>query len=178
MNHQRISVEERSSALKFYYANLEVNRANARERAKARYYANKEAKLLKNAEYRRNNPDKWRLIKQVSNKKYNKRRFFFSRACHIALRINDNIETSELCTALSRAWYKQRGRCAYTGKRLDRNAQVDHKTPTSRGGSNHASNLHWVTADANWVKGTMTHDEFIGICSDIAAYIDANKHSK
>jgi 5-methylcytosine-specific restriction endonuclease McrA len=175
---QRVPTEQRSKALKSYYANLEANRANARERAKARYYANKEAKLLKNAEYRRNNPDKWRLIKQVSNKKYHKLRFFFSRACHIALRVNDNIETSELCTVLSRAWYNQRGRCAYTGRLLDRNAQVDHKTPTSRGGSNDASNLHWVTADANWVKGTMTHSEFIAICTDIAAYIEANKHGK
>jgi len=175
---QRVPTEERSPALKSYYANLEANRAKMREKAKARYYAHKEEKLLRNAKYRKDNPEKWRLIKVVSNKKYYKRRFFFSRACNIALRVEDNIEAAHLCGVLSRAWYNQRGRCAYTGKRLDRNAQVDHKTPTSRGGSNDASNLHWVTADANWVKGTMTHSEFIAICSDIAAYIEANKHGK
>ena len=178
MNHQRIPESKRSPALRFYYENLEANRAKARERAKARYYANREAKLLKNAEYRRNNPEKWKLIKQVSNKKYHKRRFFFSRACHVALRVSDDVETNQLCSILSRAWYNQRGRCAYTGKRLDRNAQVDHKIPISKGGTNDASNLHWVTADANWVKGEMLHDDFIAICSDIAAYIEANKHGK
>ena len=178
MNHQRIPESERSPALKFYYENLEANRAKARERAKARYYANKEAKLLKNAEYRRNNPDKWRLIKEVSSKKYNKRRFFFVRACSIAMRLNDATEAEHLAKVLARAWYNQRGVCAYTGKRLDKSAQVDHKIPVSRGGNNDASNLHWVTADANWVKRSHTHEEFIAICSDIAAYIEANKHGK
>ncbi len=178
MNHQRIPESERSPALKFYYENLEANRAKSRERAKARYYANKEAKLLKNSEYRRNNPDKWRLIKEVSNKKYNKRRFFFVRACCTAVRVDDNTEAERLCLILSRAWYNQRGRCAYTGKKLDRTAQVDHKTPISRGGNNEASNLHWVTADANWVKRDKTHDEFIALCSDISGYIEQNKPRK
>ena len=175
MGIQRVPTEERSKALKSYYANLEANRAKMREKAKARYYANKQEKLLRNAKYRKDNPDKWRLIKEVSNKKYNKRRFFFMRAAHHAIRLNDNDEAIELCAILSRAWYNQRGRCAYTGVKLDRTAQVDHKTPVSRGGTNDASNLHWVTPDANWVKRDKTHDEFIAICSDIAAYIEANK---
>ena len=178
MNHQRIPESNRSPALRLYYENLEANRAKSRARSKAIYYANREAKLLKNAEYRRNNPEKWKLIKQVSNKKYYKRRFFFNRACHIALRVSDSVEANHLCSIISRAWYNQRGRCAYTGKRLDRTAQVDHKIPISKGGTNEASNLHWVTADANWVKGEMKHDDFIAICSDITAYIDANKHGK
>jgi hypothetical protein len=175
---QRVPTEERSPALKSYYANLEANRAKMREKAKARYYANKEEKLLRNAKYRKDNPEKWRLIKEVSNKKYNKRRFFFMRAAHHALRVNDTDEANHLCAIISRAWYNQRGRCAYTGKKLDRTAQLDHKTPVSRGGINEPSNLHWVTADANWVKRSHTHEEFIAICSDIAAYIEANKHGK
>ena len=175
---QRVPTEERSPALRSYYANLEANRAKMREKAKARYYAHKEEKLLRNAKYRKENPEKWRLIKEVSNKKYNKRRFFFVRACGIALRLNDAIEAEHLAKVLARAWYNQRGVCAYTGKRLDKHAQVDHKTPVSRGGSNDASNLHWVTADANAVKRTHTHEEFIAICTDIAAYIEANKHAK
>jgi hypothetical protein len=164
---QRVPTEERSPALKSYYANLEANRAKAREKAKARYHADKQAKLLKNAEYRRNNPEKLKLIKEVSNKKYyknNKRRFFYLRALSAAMRVraNDNVES--ICRALSRAWYNQRGRCAYTGKRLDRKAQVDHKTPVTRGGDNDSQNLHWVTADVNNAKGSMTHDEFLAVC--------------
>jgi 5-methylcytosine-specific restriction endonuclease McrA len=176
--NQRVPTEERSTALRSYYANLSANRSKMRERAKVRYYQNKEAKLLRNAEYRRNNPAKWKLIKQVSNKKYNKRRFFFVRAVCIAIRVNDTDEASVLCAVLSRAWYNQRGRCAYTGRKLDRTAQVDHKTPTSRGGSNNPSNVHWVCAEANWVKKDKTHEEFIGLCADITAYIDANKPTK
>lgn len=175
---QRVPTEERSTALRSYYANLDANRSKMRERAKVRYYQNKEAKLLRNANYRRNNPAKWKLIKQVSNKKYHKRRFFFVRAMHHAMRVNDTFDAIVLCSVLSRAWYNQRGRCAYTGRKLDRTAQVDHKTPTSRGGSNDASNLHWVCAEANWVKQDKTHEEFIGLCADITAYIDAHKPTK
>lgn len=178
MSKSRIPEGERSKALKAYYANLDANRLRMREYAKRKYYANREAKLLKNAEYRRKNPDKLKLIKEVSNKKYNKRRFFFVRACAALARLDDTETTNSLTRTLSLAWYNQRGRCAYTGKRLDRRtAQVDHKTPVSRGGTNDASNLQWVTADANWVKRDRTHEEFIALCSDIAAYIEANKFS-
>ncbi len=161
---QRVPNEQRSPALKSYYANLEANRAKAREKAKARYHADKQAKLLKNAEYRRNNPEKLKLIKEVSNKKYNKRRFFYVRALSAAIRVNANDDADQVCAILSRAWYNQRGRCAYTGKRLDRKAQVDHKTPVTRGGDNDPQNLHWVTADVNNAKGSMTHDEFLAVC--------------
>ena len=175
---QRVPTEERSPALRSYYANLAANRAKMREKAKARYYAHKEEKLLRNAKYRKENPEKWRLIKEVSNKKYNKRRFFFVRALHAIASTGSTDSPDEVCAILSRAWYNQRGCCAYTGKRLGRTAQVDHKTPVSRGGSNDACNLHWVTADANAVKRTHTHEEFIAICTDITAYIEANKHGK
>lgn len=170
---QRVPTEQRSKCLQYYYANLEANRAKMRERAKVAYYANKQLKLFRNAEYRRKNLDKWKLIKQASNKKYNKRRFFFARACHISMRVDDGKDTNAIARALSLAWYKQRGRCAYTGQRLDRTAQVDHKVPTSRGGLNDADNLHWVTARANYAKGTMTHDEFLNVCSDVVSYIEA-----
>lgn len=178
MSNTRVPEDKRSKALKSYYLNLEANRARMRERAKARYYANREEKLLRNAKYRADNPIKWKLIKEASNKKYHKRRFFYVRAIHHSLRLDDGNGINDLCAILSRAWYNQRGRCAYTGKKLDRTAQVDHKVPISKGGTNSPDNLHWVTADANWVKRDKTHDEFISICSDIAAYIEANKYGK
>lgn len=175
---QRVPTEQRSKALQYYYANLEANRAKGRERAKMYYHADRAAKQLKNKEYRLKNPDKWKLIKKINNDKYNKRRFFYVRALGILVRSECQCDTTELCTTLSRAWYKQRGRCAYTGKRLDKKAQVDHKVPLCRGGTNDPENIHWVTADANWVKGTRTHDEFIALCSDVASYIEANRHGK
>lgn len=171
---QRIPTEKRSKALQYYYDNLDRMRAIQRERAKARYYANKEAKLLTNAKYRKDNPEKWKRIKKVSNAKYYKRRFFFMRALHAINHVGSDDNPDQVCTILSRAWYNQRGRCAYTGKRLGRDAQVDHKTPVSRGGTNAADNLHWVTPASNFVKRDKTHDEFVALCVDIAHYIETN----
>lgn len=171
---QRIPTEKRSKALQYYYDNLDKMRAIQRERAKARYYANKEAKLLANAKYRRENPEKMKAIRHLSNAKYNKRRFFFTRALHAIAHAGTIDNPDQLCAILSRAWYNQRGRCAYTGKQLGRDAQVDHKVPISRGGTNTADNLHWVTAAANFVKRDKTHDEFLALCLDIAHYIELN----
>ena len=174
-NHNRVEPDKRSKALQYYHANIDRLRVVQRARAKERYYRNKQAKLMKNAAYRKNNPEKWKDIKRVSNRKYYKRRFFFCRALgainHVGLFTED---VNQVCADLSRAWYKQRGRCAYTGVRLGRDAHIDHKVPTSRGGTNDASNLHWVTPEANFVKRTLTHDEFVSLAVDIASYIAKN----
>ena len=171
---QRIPTEKRSKALQYYYDNLDKLRAIQRERAKVRYYANKEAKLLANAKYRKENPEKMKAIRHLSNAKYNKRRFFFTRALKAITHVGSTDNPDQVCAILSRAWYNQRGRCAYTGKRLGREAQVDHKVPVSRGGTNAADNLHWVTPAANFVKRDKTHDEFVALCVDIAQYIEKN----
>lgn len=171
---QRIPTEKRSKALQYYYDNADKLRAIQRERAKAYYYRNKQKKLAANAKFRRDNPDKWKAIKKVSDAKYNKRRFFFVRALSAITHVGSDDNTDQVCATLSRAWYNQRGRCAYTGKRLGRDAQVDHKIPVSRGGTNDASNLHWVTPAANFVKRDKTHDEFVALCVDIAHYIEQN----
>lgn len=168
----RVPPEKRSKALAYYYANLERCRAANRKRAKDAYYRDKEAKLAKTKEWMNNNPLKWKTIKALSNRKYNKRRFFFIRALSILERKQDTVSPDALAWTLACLWHKQRGRCAYTGKRLDRTANIDHKMPISKGGDNSADNLHWVTPDANSVKATMTHDEFIAICPDIAAHIE------
>jgi hypothetical protein len=171
---QRIPADKRSKSLQSYYDNLESRRAIQRERAKARYYADKEAKLLANAKYRKENPEKMKAIRHLSNAKYNKRRFFFTRALSAITHVGSTDNPDQVCAILSRAWYNQRGRCAYTGKRLGRDAQVDHKTPVSRGGLNDRDNLHWVTPAANFVKRAKTHDEFVALCVDIAHYIEDN----
>lgn len=171
---QHIPPDKRSKALQSYYDNLEVRRALGRERAKAHYYRNKQAKLTANAKWRRANKDKHAEIKKASNAKYNKRRFFFMRALSAINHTGTADNPDEVCAILSRAWYNQRGLCAYTGKRLGREAQVDHKIPVSRGGKNTADNLHWVTPAANFVKRDRTHDEFVALCVDIAHYIENN----
>jgi 5-methylcytosine-specific restriction endonuclease McrA len=175
----RIPPEQRSKALQHYYNNLDAKRAMNRQRAKEDYYRDKAAKLAKNKAFKEANPEKFAEIKRLSNLKYYKRtkcRFFYRRALMISTRATTHgINAEDLGTHLSRAWYNQRGLCAYTGHKLGRDAQVDHKTPTSKGGTNHPSNLHWVTPQANSCKGSMTHEQFLSIATDIVAYIASKR---
>ena len=59
--------------------------------------------------------------------------------------------------------------CALSGVRLDvDNAELDHKIPVARGGTNNLDNLQWVHKEINRAKGTMTNDEFIKVCEMVA----------
>ena len=59
--------------------------------------------------------------------------------------------------------------CALSGVRLDlQTAELDHKIPIARGGSNALRNLQWVHKDVNRCKNTLTNDEFIEVCLRIA----------
>jgi 5-methylcytosine-specific restriction endonuclease McrA len=66
---------------------------------------------------------------------------------------------------------EQQGKCAYTGEVLTPgfNASLDHKIPTSRGGTHARENLQWVTVRINSMKADLTHDEFIALCRQIGA---------
>lgn len=60
--------------------------------------------------------------------------------------------------------------CALTGVRLQpQDAELDHKIPLSRGGTNNLSNLQWITKAANRAKGTMTDGEFIDLCYKVVS---------
>jgi 5-methylcytosine-specific restriction endonuclease McrA len=170
----RIEPDKRSKALQYYYDNIDRLRAVQRARAKERYYRDRAAKLAKNNAFKKAFPEKYKAVKKASNAKYNKRRFFFVRALGIISRTGFEQSTENLCAVLSRAWYKQRGRCAYTGKKLGRDAQVDHKVPLSKGGTNDPDNIHWVIPAANWVKHEMTHEQFLAVAQDIVAHINQN----
>ena len=47
---------------------------------------------------------------------------------------------------------------------------LDHKIPTSRGGFDTVSNLHWTTKQVNTVKSNLMHDEFINLCKVVLAW--------
>lgn len=72
---------------------------------------------------------------------------------------------------LASLWRKQRGRCALTGNRLGRDAELDHKTPRARGGANDLSNLQWVTPVANRAKRDLTDAEFLALCQSCVRWI-------
>lgn len=72
---------------------------------------------------------------------------------------------------LAKLWKTQRGLCALTGRRLDRTAQVDHKFPLARGGTDELTNLQWTTAEANRSKRDLTDAEFLALCQDAVRWI-------
>lgn len=96
---------------------------------------------------------------------YYARRFFWGRA--MKLRGPDRATANDL----ARIWHQQRGRCALTGERLDRSAQVDHKVPKTRGGRDVPANLQWISAKVNYAKRNLTDEEFISMCADVMAWI-------
>ena len=66
-------------------------------------------------------------------------------------------------------WYKQRGRCAYTGVKLygDINTHLDHIIPRTKGGSSEIENLQFVCALVNRMKFNLSHEEFLQTCKMI-----------
>lgn len=66
-------------------------------------------------------------------------------------------------TELLELFNQQQGKCTYTGLPIviGESASIDHKNPSSKGGTNDLSNLHWVHTGINRLKGTMNHDEFL-----------------
>lgn len=75
-------------------------------------------------------------------------------------------------TVLKNLWEKQGGLCAITGEPLvpGGNASLDHIVPRSKGGTNDASNLQWVTLEANWLKRDRTLDEVYDLCERVLAH--------
>jgi 5-methylcytosine-specific restriction endonuclease McrA len=96
---------------------------------------------------------------------YYGRRFFWGKA--MKLRGEDRATAKELAAL----WKAQRGRCALTGRRLDRSAQLDHKTPKARGGGDNPANLQWLCVAANLAKRDLTDAEFAALCGDVMAWI-------
>jgi len=98
-------------------------------------------------------------------REYYARRFFWGRA--MKLRSEGRATFREI----ARLWKAQRGRCALTGRRLDRDAQLDHILPRARGGGDEITNLRWVCNAANLAKRDMTDAEFETLCADVMAWI-------
>jgi 5-methylcytosine-specific restriction endonuclease McrA len=60
-------------------------------------------------------------------------------------------------------------RCALSGRQLTpETASLDHIVPLSRGGTHDRSNLWVVDQHVNTAKGTLTVDEFVAMCRDVA----------
>jgi 5-methylcytosine-specific restriction endonuclease McrA len=73
---------------------------------------------------------------------------------------------------LGAMWKRQRGRCALTGRRLDRTAEIDHIIPRALGGRDTPANLRWVVKSANRAKRDLLDEDFIALCRDVIAVAD------
>lgn len=93
---------------------------------------------------------------------YQKRRFFWLRATRL-----DGVTPQQLASL----WRVQKGKCALTGVRLDRTAQVDHKFPRAKGGGDNIENLQWVTSAANYAKRDMPQEDFLKLCQSVVGWI-------
>lgn len=98
---------------------------------------------------------------------YYARRFFWGRA--MKLRGPGHATTRQLASL----WKSQSGLCALTGRRLDRTAHLDHIVPLAGGGGDTVNNLRWVCHEANLAKRALSDEQFIGLCSDVMAWIGA-----
>jgi 5-methylcytosine-specific restriction endonuclease McrA len=65
-------------------------------------------------------------------------------------------------------------RCALSGRPLTpETASLDHVMPLSRGGAHDLSNLWAVDHQVNSAKGTLSVEEFVLMCRDVASYQNA-----
>ena len=118
----------------------------ARARERAMHHANREART-------------------ATMRAYYAKRFFWGRA--MKLRGPGKASARDLAAL----WKAQRGRCALTGRRLDRTAQLDHKTAKARAGQDHIENLQWLCEEANLAKRALSDEKFIALCGDVMRWI-------
>lgn len=116
-------------------------------------------------QYRRAYHEANREERTAKMREYARRRFFWVKAMKLR---GEGRATHKQLAAL---WKAQRGICALTGRRLDRTAQLDHRLPRARGGSDLIGNLQWVCDAANIAKRDLTNEEFHRLCSDVMRWI-------
>lgn len=103
----------------------------------------------------------------------NRPRFHLARHCRKHI-LEDHLRKSGIPMSRHEEFWRkledQDFRCYYTGRALvpGVNMSLDHRTPTSRGGSKtDIDNCVWCDRDINSFKGSLTEDEFIQLCGEI-----------
>jgi 5-methylcytosine-specific restriction endonuclease McrA len=95
------------------------------------------------------------------------RHFFIARAA-VLNRYGRTVTPGDLLLL----WWAQRGRCALTGRKLDRRtAQIDHVEARARGGQHLPSNLRWVCREANEARRDLPDADFLRLCREVIATI-------
>lgn len=152
---------ERAYQREWSQRNPELMRERKRESMARRRAADPEAARA----YARANHHANREVRLEAMRAYCSRRFFWVKATKLR---GPRRATAQQIASL---WKAQRGRCALTGRRLDRSAQLDHKLPKARGGGDEITNLQWLCEAANLAKRDLTDAEFAALCADVMAWI-------
>lgn len=148
------------------------NRDAINAKARKRYHDNRERELKRAKDWQAANPEK---VKQ-SKKKYiaanpdkpvewsrNRRKNnpMGVRADKVRRRARKaNAEGSHTAEDRKRIIETQKNRCYYCGKKMDKDATIDHVIPLSRGGSNSPENLVAACKSCNSTKGAKLPHEW------------------
>ncbi len=82
-----------------------------------------------------------------------------------------DLEQSVTQSFLVKLIEKQGYRCAISGAELTPDiASLDHIIPVSKGGKHAVDNVAWVHAEINRMKGQLSLDEFVSLCSRVVQY--------
>ena len=82
-----------------------------------------------------------------------------------ALRPSGKVTTNNVLRLLE----FQKHRCALTGRKLEpETASLDHVVPVRSGGAHAIENTQVLHRDVNRAKSTMTNEEFIQLCCEVA----------
>lgn len=138
----------------------EQNREYVRERDKEYRKTRPDIEFAKQKRYRDTHKDK--LYIKGKNYRENNREYFrakYKERADTVKNTSDGSVTQEFCNQLLEA---QHYKCAYCGCDLtDKNRNIDHIIPLSRGGTHTADNIHFVCVDCNMSKGNKLESEWI-----------------
>lgn len=107
---------------------------------------------------------KWKPKHQAYKQKIKVQHFFLWRAQNWR---KGRVTARELAAL----WKSQRGRCALSGRKLNREAHLDHVIPRSKGGTGEIGNLRWLDPQINMMRHNFSDQEFGVVCAQIAEWI-------
>jgi hypothetical protein len=64
-------------------------------------------------------------------------------------------------------WRKQRGRCVLSGRKLQRDAHLDHVVSIAQGGTHGLENIRWLDPQVNLARRELSDDDFATLCSEV-----------